>query len=133
MINGSPERRNVFCAGCKDEIAQRMVDATADRHDNGICMWCGDAYTNHDDATDHVCDDCKRKRDWVQKCGRFSNTIVRYVTNRAKKWEYHRLMMARKVEESKKPESVAHAVVESDDRLTRLELMMDKLCKSLGV
>ena len=77
-----------FCQECFDEIQRRKIEGQK-KHNNiidGCCSWCGepineeqDAYEKLNGATNNVHRVCRKNREWLLKCIRFSAHSAKYV------------------------------------------------------
>ena len=130
-----------FCPDCKAIIHARAAEGTRARNAllNGGCIWCGEKITpsnpagkSHEGCNIHL--ECEARRDWMLKCIRFSSKLAKYVA-RTEERERPLREEREKVARFTKP-TVAEdhsAPTEADARLLRLESMMNKLTRALGV
>ena len=129
-----------FCAQCKAQMIEKSANS---RHEtsralNGCCLWCGEkitpelALSGHPD--ENVCKLCRGHREWLLKVIRLSDRPIKYANRteereRPLREEREKFMIAT----AKTKSAVATETTESDARLLRLEGMLDKLTKALGV
>lgn len=154
MFGGEPALKNAageFCFECKATIRARIADGTRARGLalNGCCMWCGEKITDKNRvarANDpdkrgekHVCSDCSVNRDWLLKCIRFSDKASKYAARAEDREREGREERNKRQSENR---SVCDVIKESqfqgqpseqEARLSRVEMMLNKLTQALGV
>ena len=129
-----------FCPGCKAIIHARAAEGMRARSasHNGHCVWCGEKITpatmQAGKEDENVCQPCTTRRDWLLKAIRLSDRPARYVARTEERERPMREEREKATRAAKPTVSAAESVPsESEARLLRLELMMNKLTQALGV
>jgi hypothetical protein len=133
---GAPKLTNgvgSFCPDCHQQMLDRSKAAIVERNRalGDKCLWCGTPgalLVRSDGDNQRVCKRCQEGRDWLLKCIRNGVHVARYVAKTEK-----RELPARKLrDEQAAPPAPAVAPVAAEDRLNRIEAMLNKLTNALG-
>jgi hypothetical protein len=122
---GEPFWKNgagTFCEPCRKEMKRRAVEGfvTRNHEKDGICKYCGEKTTERPGTdTCMVCDVCSKNMYWVLKCIRFSDRLYRHVVSREEREKNERV--------KKKQSEQNNRIAPSDERISRLEGMMEQL------
>jgi len=141
--DGEPEMKNglgVFCKDCKDKMKTKTSEGIKGykMKNDGYCLWCGEKIEDTDlkkeSGDNHVCCSCNRHRDWLLRCIRHTNRVIRYVT-RVEEKEKPERKAREKIRESREinaDQVEEKPLPEQEARLNRIELMLNKLIGKLG-
>ncbi len=132
-----------FCGQCKADIHASSVESNKGRTKklSGFCVWCGEKLTPNivhaSHEGDNVCKSCELRREWLLKAIRLSDRPSKYVArveDRERPLREERENARKAIAETNKPKALeSSGTTESEARLLRLEGMLDKLTKALGV
>jgi hypothetical protein len=125
-----------FCEACyNDWVAKgRQTRERNKAMYGGYCIWCGDRITpdimqkHFPDA--NVCQPCCNRRDWLLAAIRLSDHPAKYVARIEEKEKEGREQREKIIMSAEKP---ANAPSDDEARLRRIELMLNKFSKALGV
>ena len=137
---GQPALRNAtgcYCKSCRDVITERMIEGSrrAAESRRGVCPWCGDVITEknrqagREKESENVCAPCVRHRVWMLKSIRYSDRLADYVSKTEQREAPIREARAKAIAQSP---PVKQSPTSADDRIARLESMIEKLTAALG-
>lgn len=140
---GSPALRNAtgcYCESCQDILVERMRSGAKRYADEqrGICPWCGDQITNanrqrRDGEDSNVCAPCAKNRTWLLNCIRKTDRVAKYVARiEDREKDARRANQARAVRQVVIAQAITSQPDSRDDRIARLEAMIEKLTNALG-
>lgn len=145
QIDAEPAVKNAcgsFCPECRTVISEIQKQAiTAKKEARALertCNWCGTHITANNAPSGkcdgYVCRQCETRRDWLLSAIRLSDHAAKYVARTEE-----RERPGREDRERAMKAKAGHKLAADgtpfgfDERLNRIELMLNKFSKALGV
>jgi hypothetical protein len=122
-----------FCKDCHKKMHDKMIAVNRKRliETDGVCKYCGEIaepFQGDPNETVHVCKKCTGTIiPHILKCIRYSDKIAKYVASREEKESTSR----KSREAARIIASESQAIKAPEDRITRLEGMLEELLQHI--
>lgn len=142
-FEGEPAMRNNagrFCPECNMRLRARIAEGCRNRVRTSPegCIWCGELIKdNRNHGDDHesvnICTACENHRSWLLKCIRVSDRPAKYVARVEAREAGARKERKIRAADKQVPVPPKPVIMESEERLARVEKMLTVLMEQLGV
>ena len=128
-----------FCPECNMRLRARIAEGCRNRvrTSQGCCIWCGEQIKHvRDHGSDrksvNICTACETHRAWLLKCIRVSDHPAKYVARVEAREAGARKERKIRAADKQVPGPPKPVIMESEERLARVEKMLTVLMEQLG-